>query len=203
MVSCAANFELLKSPLPRRQVIAEHLAQPIQGVPLYSDDERTALEAEVKANPKDQGRLRDLAVIYLQSSKTAEKGKQIIEDLVKTREDSDSLMDLAACYYRRDHDETYRLSAKADKLNNGKSYTTSMIKLGMAEGKFGKGEFKEAEQLYQETLDKLIPTDMSIIAKIANFIDFVAISMDLMTLILAGRLCKCRLRWKNSNKLTK
>lgn len=133
----------------------------------FSDDERRDLEAQVKVNPKDLGRLRDLAVIYLQSSKTAEKGKQIFEDLVKTREDSDSLMDLAACYYRRNHDETYRLSAKADKLNNGKFYTTSMIKLGMAEGKFGKGEFKEAEQLYQQTLDKLIPTDMSIIAKIA------------------------------------
>ena len=133
----------------------------------FSDVERTTLEAEVKANPKDLGRLRDLAVMYLQSSKTAAKGKQIFEDLVKAQEDSDSLMDLAACYYRKNHDETYRLSAKAEKLNNGKSYTTSMIKLGMAEGKFGKGEFKEAEQLYQQTLDKLIPTDMSIIAKIA------------------------------------
>ncbi len=133
----------------------------------YSDYELKTLEAEVKADPKDQGRLRDLAVMYLQSSVTAAKGKQIFEDLVKAREDSDSLMDLAACYYRKNHDETYRLSAKADKLNNGKSYTTSMIKLGMAEGKFGKGEFKEAEQLYQQTLDKLIPTDMSIIARMA------------------------------------
>lgn len=133
----------------------------------YSDHELKTLEAEVKADPKDQGRLRDLAVIYLQSPLTAAKGKQIFEELVKSREDSDSLMDLAACYYRKNHEETYRLSAKADKLNNGKSYTTSMIKLGMAEAKFGKGEFKEAEQLYQQTLDKLIPTDMSIIAKIA------------------------------------
>jgi len=133
----------------------------------YSDYELKTLEAEVKADPKDQGKLRDLAVMYLQSSVTAAKGKQIFEDLVKAREDSDSLMDLAACYYRKNHDETYRLSAKADKLNNGKSYTTSMIKLGMAEGKFGKGEFKEAEQLYQQTLDRLIPTDMSIIARMA------------------------------------
>jgi len=133
----------------------------------FSEYELKSLEAEVKANPKDQGKLRDLAVMYLQSSESAAKGKQIFEDLVKSREDSDSLMDLAACYYRKNHDETYRLSAKADKLNNGKSYTTSMIKLGMAEGKFGKGEFKEAEQLYQQTLDKLIPSDMCIIAKIA------------------------------------
>ncbi len=129
--------------------------------------EIAACEEKVKANPKDATLLNELAVLYSQSVSTQPKAKQIFEDLLKANENSDSLMDLAACYYRKNHDETYRLAAKADKLNNGKSYTRAMIKLGMAEAKFGKGEFKEAEQLYRETLDNLIPSDMSIIAKIA------------------------------------
>ncbi len=129
--------------------------------------EVAACEEKVKANPKDAKLQNELAVLYAQSVSTYPKAKQIFEDLVKADENSDSLMDLAACYYRKNHDETYRLSAKADKLNNGKTYTRAVTKLGMAEAKFGKGEFMEAEQLYRETLDNLIPSDMSIIAKIA------------------------------------
>lgn len=152
-------------PNPASDAPLSNVTDSVQST--VSTAEVAACEEKVKANPKDANLLNDLAVLYSQSVSTQPKAKQIFEDLVKANENSDSLMDLAACYYRKNHDETYRLSAKADKLNNGKYYTRSMIKLGMAEAKFGKGEFKEAEQLYQETLDKLIPSDMSIIAKIA------------------------------------
>src|SRR5579883_2322152 len=63
---------------------------------------------------------RELAIHYSQSIETAPKAEAMFKDLVKRHECTDSLMDLASCYYKTNFDETYKLCSRADQLNNGK-----------------------------------------------------------------------------------
>lgn len=128
--------------------------------------ELTAVQAELENNPKDRDLLQRLAVLYSNSVEHREKAKPIFEQLVKQHEDTDSLMGLASCYYRLDYEEEFRLCQKANRLNNGKSYTKAMTLLGMADARYRQGQLQVAEQLYKQSLSALSERDVFPIAKL-------------------------------------
>ncbi len=116
--------------------------------------------------PNDLELLRKEGILYSQSIHYKDQAKPIFEQLVKRHEDSDSLMDLAACYYKVNFEEEYKLTQKADKFNNGKHYTKSMTLLGMADARYRQGQLQVAEQLFKQSIDALSDRDMFPIAKL-------------------------------------
>ncbi|HEY9754760.1 MAG TPA: alpha/beta fold hydrolase [Oculatellaceae cyanobacterium] len=124
-------------------------------------------EKQLQENPDDPKLRRRLGILYSQSLEDADKAKRIFERLVKEHEDSDSLMDLASCFYRTDFDETYRLCAKAEKLGNGHDYTKAMIKIALGGSRYRKNETQAAEKLYKESLASLVSGEPSFSARFA------------------------------------
>ena len=120
-------------------------------------------------HPFDRTLRRRIAVLYSQSPDESDKAKakSTFEQLEKEHEDSDSLMDLASCFYRTNFEETYKLCQKAARLNNGKEYTLSMIQLGLAGSCARKNDLAEAAKIYQDCLLSLTPHDPSVAPKLA------------------------------------
>ena len=124
------------------------------------------VEAELEKKPGDRELRRKQAVLLSHSIEHQDRAKPIFERLVKEREDTDSLMDLASCYYKTDFEEAFKLAQKADKLNNGKEYTHAMSLLGMADSRYRQGQLAVAEQLYKQGLNALSDRDIFQIAKL-------------------------------------
>ncbi|HEY9684833.1 MAG TPA: alpha/beta fold hydrolase [Oculatellaceae cyanobacterium] len=124
-------------------------------------------EKQLQEKPDDPKLRRRLGIFYSQSLEDVDKAKRIFERLVKEREDSDSLMDLASCFYRTDFDETYRLCSKAEKLGNGHIYTKAMIKIALGGSRYRKNELQAAEKLYKESLASLVAGEPSFSARFA------------------------------------
>ncbi|HEY9714394.1 MAG TPA: alpha/beta fold hydrolase [Chroococcales cyanobacterium] len=124
-------------------------------------------EASLRSHPKSRPDRRRLAVLYTLSTAEGDAGraKNLFEQLVKEHEDTDSLMDLASCYYRTNFDETFKLCSKAAQYNNGKEYPRSIVELALGGSRYRKNDLKSAEQYYRQSLDDLTGEDLFIIAK--------------------------------------
>ena len=129
-------------------------------------DEIGKLELELKAKPGDSAIRRKIGVLYSLSSSSTEKAQPIFEELAKERECTDTLMDLAACHYKKDFDEAYRLCLKAQRYNNGVEYTPAMVELGMARCCYRKNDMKQSEALHQSSLDKLSDKDRALVPRL-------------------------------------
>ncbi len=125
-----------------------------------------AVKEERESKPDDRELLRREAILYSHSIDYKQKAKPIFEQLVKQHEDTDSLMDLAACYYKQNFEEEFKLCQKADKLNNGKHYTRAMTLLGMADARYRQGQLQVAEQLFKQSLASMSDRDIFQIAKL-------------------------------------
>lgn len=110
---------------------------------------------------------RQLAIEYSQTPNKAAAAKAVFEKLLKEHEDTDSLMDLASCYYKTDFVETSRLCKRALELNNGREYTKSMVLLGLAGSRYRQNDLESAVQLYKESLAALSSRDNGFVAELS------------------------------------
>ncbi len=118
----------------------------------------------VKEKPADNRREQALRFI---DNGEFDKAEEILRDLARAG-DADSLMDHAACFYRRDsYAEAVNLCRQAWEKAPGQHYDKAMIRLGMAECCYKARELKEAEKDFQQCLSLLTRKDSGLIAVFA------------------------------------
>lgn len=101
---------------------------------------------------------RNQALEYIDANEF-DKAEEILKDLAKSG-DCDSLMDHAACHFRRDaFGEAHGLCQQAWQKAPGKHYTKAMVKLGSAECLYRQKMLKEATKEFEESLNVLSKTD--------------------------------------------
>lgn len=125
------------------------------------------MEEKTQALLQSRESQRQLGIEYSQTPNKAAAAKAVFERLVKEREDTDSLMDLASCYFKTDFVETSKLCKRALELNNGREYTKSMVLLGLAGSRYRQNDLKSAVQLYRESLAELSTKDNAFVAELS------------------------------------